>query len=93
MKLRFCNETLKAIESLEKLIKVDPKKNLNEQLVSNLMSFYDIQFPFPNQQKTSLAVSPSYSNALRTSAQSRQRTTSTLVHTFRNSSNSPWTSR
>jgi hypothetical protein len=57
MTLSFCNETLKAIESLEKLIKVDPKKNLNEQLVSNLMSFYDIQFPFPNQQKTSLAVS------------------------------------
>ena len=42
MTLSFCNETLKAIESLEKLIKVDPKKNLNEQLVSNLMSFYDI---------------------------------------------------
>jgi hypothetical protein len=54
--LRFCNETLKAIESIEKLIKVDPRKSLNEQIVSNLMSFYDIQFPFPNQQKTSLAV-------------------------------------
>ena len=55
MVFRFCNETIKAIESLEKLIKVDPRKNLNEQLVSNLMSLYDIQFPFPNQQKQALA--------------------------------------
>lgn len=47
---------MKAVESLEKLIKVDPKRNLNDQVVSNLVSIYDIQFPFPNQQKTALAV-------------------------------------
>jgi len=32
---------------MEKLIKVDPRKNLNEQVISNLMSFYDIQYPYP----------------------------------------------
>eukprot|EP00347_Sterkiella_histriomuscorum_P001642 403371239 len=51
----FCNETAKSIETLEKLIKMDPKKNLNEQIVQNLMSFYEIQYPFPQNQKTILA--------------------------------------
>ena len=40
---------------MEKLIKVDPRKNLNEQVISNLMSFYDIQYPYPQQQKQQLA--------------------------------------
>ena len=39
---RFCNETGKAIELMEKFVKMDPKKNINEQSISNLMSFYEI---------------------------------------------------
>lgn len=73
---RFCNETLKAIEYIEKLIRVDPRKNLNEQLIANLMSFYDIQFPFPHQQKQTLAViiTANYNNC-RSTAASKPRTT------------------
>ena len=27
------------------MIKIDPKKNINEQVVQNIMSLYDIQYP------------------------------------------------
>ena len=39
---RFCNEAGKAIDLIEKLVKGDPKKNINEQIIQNLMGFYEI---------------------------------------------------
>ena len=41
----FCNQTGRAIEILTDLIKSDRKANINEQVISNMMSFYEVYYP------------------------------------------------
>ena len=41
----FCNQTGRAIEILSELLKGDRKGNLNEQIISNMMSFYEVFYP------------------------------------------------
>ena len=41
----FCNQTGRAIDILMDLIKGDRIANLNEQVIANLMSFYEVYYP------------------------------------------------
>lgn len=52
----FLNKVGEAIQILEDLIKTDPVKNINEQVVQNLVSMYDIHYAHnPNDKKAILA--------------------------------------
>ena len=41
----FINQTQKAIDTLQDLIKNDGKMHITEQVVSNLMAFYEVHYP------------------------------------------------
>ena len=41
----FCNQAGRAINILMDLIKSDRKANINEQVISNMMSFYEVYYP------------------------------------------------
>jgi hypothetical protein len=50
------NKTGEAIKLLEDLIKKDPLSNINDQVVQNIVSMYDIHFAQnPNDKKVTLA--------------------------------------
>ena len=52
----FLNKVGEAIKLLEDLVKKDPVKNINEQVIQNLVSMYDIHFAHnPNDKKAVLA--------------------------------------
>lgn len=41
----FINQNQKAIDTLTELIKTNSKSNVTEQLVSNLIAFYEVHYP------------------------------------------------
>ena len=43
--LRFCNQAGKAIDLLTEMMKNDRRANINEQVIYNMMSFYEVQYP------------------------------------------------
>ena len=43
--IRFCNQAGKAIDILKEMMKNDTKGNINEQVILNMMSFYEVQYP------------------------------------------------
>ena len=52
----FLNKVGESIKTLEDLVKKDPLNNINEQVVQNIVSMYDIQFAQnPNDKKSLLA--------------------------------------
>ena len=50
----FCNETVKAVQLLESLFQKDPHHNINEQIIQNIMSMYDVSSPEPKVLKQKL---------------------------------------
>jgi hypothetical protein len=52
----FLNKVGESIKSLEDLVKKDPLNNINDQVIQNIVSMYDIQFAInPNDKKSLLA--------------------------------------
>ena len=52
----FLNKVAESVKTLEDLVKKDPINNINEQVIQNLVTMYDIQFAQnPNDKKQVLA--------------------------------------
>ena len=43
--LRFCNQAGKSIDLLTEMMKSDRRGNINEQVIYNMMSFYEVYYP------------------------------------------------